>query len=104
MIAFNNNVRVWSSLEEAWESNVEENNFGNGYSRKKARLDTAPKVGEETQQVEDLPEDRFYVLGEIEDCPWKLNRRREDDNSDDEDGYGTSPRKRDRRDGKYRLW
>jgi hypothetical protein len=104
VIAFNNNVRVWSSLEEAWESNVEENNFGNGYSRKKARLDTAPKVGEETQQVEDLPEDRFYVLGEIEDCPWKLNRRREDDNSDDEDGYGTSPRKRDRRDGKYRLW
>ena len=39
----------------------------------RSRLDTAPKVCEETQQEEDLPEDRFCVLGEIEDCPWKVN-------------------------------
>ncbi len=102
MIAFNNNVGVWSSLEETWESYAEENNFGNGYSKKKTRLDTAPKVGEETQQVEYLSDDRFGVLGEIEDCTWKVNRRRKDDDSDDEDGCGTSP---DRRamDGSHRL-
>ena len=87
MIAFNNNVGVWSSLEEAWEAYAEENNFGNGYSKKKTRLDTAPKVGEETQQVEYLPDDRFGVLGEIED-----------DDSDDEDGYGKRAM-----DGNHRL-
>jgi hypothetical protein len=102
VIAFNNNVRVWSSLEEAWESYADETNFGNGYSRKKMRLDTAPKDGEETQQVEDMPEDRFCIMGEIEDCPWKVNRRREDDDSDDEDGYGISPDER-ARDGNHRL-
>ena len=42
------------------------------------------------------------MLGEIEDCPWKVNRRREDDDSDDEDGYSTSPRKR-ARDGNHCL-
>ena len=51
-------------------------------------MDTAHKVGDETQQVEYLPDDQFGVLGEIEDCPWKVKRRREDDDSDDEDGYG----------------
>ena len=66
------------------------------------RLDTAPKDGEETQQVEDMPEDRFCIMGEIEDCPWKVNRRREDDDSDDEDGYGISPDER-ARDGNHRL-
>ena len=30
VIAFNNNVGVWSSLEEAWEAYAEENNFGKG--------------------------------------------------------------------------
>ncbi len=69
-----------------------------------SRLDTAAKVlGKDTQQVEDLPEDRFCGLGEIEDCPWKVNRQREDDDSDDEDGYGTSPRKRARDGGNHRL-
>jgi hypothetical protein len=102
VIAFNNNVRVWSSLEEAWESYAEETNFGNGYSRKKMRQDTAPKDGEETQQVEDMPEDRFCIMGEIEDCPWKVNRRRDDDDSDDEDGYGISPDER-ARDGNHRI-
>ena len=68
-----------------------------------SRLDTAAKfLGKETQHVEDLPEDRICVLGEIEDCPWEVNRQREDDDSDDEDGYGTSPRKR-ARDGNHRL-
>ena len=42
------------------------------------------------------------MLGEIEDCPWKMNRKRKDDDSDDEDGYGTSPRKR-ARDGNLHL-
>ena len=52
-----------------------------------SRLDTAAKfLGKETQHVEDLPEDRICVLGEIEDCPWEVNRQREDDDSDDEDG------------------
>ena len=49
-----------------------------------------------------MPEDRFCIMGEIEDCPWKVNRRREDDDSDDEDGYGISPDKR-ARDGNHRL-
>jgi hypothetical protein len=69
---------------------------------KKTRLDTALKVGEETQQVEYLPEDRFCVLSEIEDCPWRVNRQREDDNSDDENRYGTSPGER-AMDGNHRL-
>ena len=98
VIAFNNNVGVWSSLEETWESYAEENDFGNGYSKKKTRLDTAPKDGDKTQQVEDMPEDRFCVMGEIEDCPWKVKRRREDDNSDDEYGYGKRAM-----DGNHRL-
>ena len=101
VIAYNNKVGVWSGLEEAWELYALENNFGNVYSRKKTRLDTPAEFGEETQQVEDLPEDWFCVLGEIEDCPWKANRRREEDESDDENGYG-SPRKR-ARDGNHRL-
>ena len=66
-----------------------------------SRLDTEAKFGEETQQVKDLPEDWFCVLGEIEDCPWKVNRQREDDDSDDEDGYGTCPRKRARDGNQY---
>ncbi len=45
--------------------------------------------------MEDLPEDRFGVLGEIEDCPWKAKRGEDDDESDDENEYG-SPRKRAR--------
>ena len=103
MIAFKNDVCVWSSLEEEWALYAEENNFGNGYSRKKMRLDTAPIDGYETQQVEDMPNDRFCVMGEIEDCPWKVNRRREvDDDSDDDDGYGSSPNER-AMDGNKRL-
>ena len=52
--------------------------------------------------MEDLPDDWFCVLGEIEDCPWKVNKRREDDDSNDEDGYSTSRRKR-ARDGNHHL-
>ena len=102
VIAHSNNCGVWSSLEEAWESYAQENNVGNGYSRKKTRLDTPAEFGEETGQEEDLPDDRFCVLGEIEDCPWKVNRRREDDDSNDEDGYSTNQRKR-ARDGNNHL-
>ncbi len=51
--------------------------------------------------MEDLPEDWFGVLGEIEDCPWKAKRGEDDDESDDENGYG-SPGKR-ARDGNHRL-
>ena len=65
MIAYTNNVGMWSSLEEAWESYALESTFGNGCSRKKSRLDTPTEFGEETQQVEDLQEVRFCVLGEI---------------------------------------
>ena len=102
VIAFKNNVRVWSSLEEEWALYAEENNFGNGYSRKKMRLDTATIDGCKTQQVEDMPNDRFCLMGEIEDCPWKVNRGREDDDIDDDDGYGSSPNERTR-DGNQRL-
>ena len=42
------------------------------------------------------------MLGGIEDCPWKVNRRREDDDSDDEDGYCISPDER-ARDGNHNL-
>ena len=38
--------------------------------------------------MEYLPDDRFGVLGEIEDCSWEVTRQREDDDSGDEDGYG----------------
>ena len=44
VIAFKNDVCVWSSLEEEWALYAEENNFGNGYSRKKMRLDTYLKM------------------------------------------------------------
>jgi hypothetical protein len=104
VIAFKNDVCVWSNLEEEWASYAEDNNFGNGYRRKKMRLDTAPIDGYETQQVEDMPNDRFCMMGEIEDCPWKVNGRREvdDDSDDDDDGYGSSPNER-AMDGNQRL-
>ena len=89
MIAYTNQVGVWSNLEEAWDFYMLENNFGNVYSRKKTRLDTPAEYDEETQQVEDLPEDRFGVLGEIEDCPRKAKRGKDDDESDDENRYGS---------------
>ncbi len=101
VIAYNNQVGVWSNLEEAWDFYAQENNLGNVYSRKKTRLDTPAEYDEETQQVKDLPEDQFGVLGEIEYCPWKAKRGEDDDESDDENRYG-SPRKR-ARDGNHRL-
>ncbi len=97
-IAYNNKLRVWSNLEEAWAVYADENDFENVYSQKKTRLDTPDY--EETQG-EDLPVDCFCVRDEIDDCPWKAIRGEDDDESDDENGCGR-PWKR-ARDGSQHL-
>ena len=92
-IAHDNTAGVWENLEEAWELYAEENNFGRVYSRKKTGMDTSAEYDGETPEVEYLPGNRFCMMGEIEDCPWKAIKGDDDEGSDDENGYG-SPRKR----------
>ena len=75
-IAFTNNHGIWSNLEEAWAKYAEENDFGNIYSRKKMRLDISSNTPDyEEAQEEELSANLFCVRDEINDCPWKENKR-----------------------------
>jgi hypothetical protein len=104
-IAFKNNQKVWSCLEEAWAKYAEENDFGNIYSQKRTIQDISSNTPDyEEAQEEELPVDCFCVRDEIEDCPWKAKRGKDKDNdngTDDEDGC-SRPWKR-ARDGSQHL-
>jgi hypothetical protein len=83
-IAFTNNHGMWSNLEEAWAKYAEENDFGNIYSRKKTRLGISSNTPDyEEAQEEELPADHFCVQDEINDCPWKENKRGKHEDDDD---------------------
>jgi hypothetical protein len=105
-IAFTNNHGIWSNLEEAWAKYTEENDVGNIYSKKKTRLNISSDTPDyEEAQEEELPADCFCVWDEINNCPWKENKRGEDeDNGDGCDGeYGCSGLWKRARDGSHHL-
>jgi hypothetical protein len=85
---------------------MQRNNFGNIYSQKKTRLDISSNTPDhEEAQEEELPADCFCVWDEINDYPWKENKRGEHENNDDgsDDEYGCSRPWKRARDGSHCL-
>jgi hypothetical protein len=105
-IAFTNNHGLWLNLEETWDKYAEVNDFGNIYSQKITRIDISSNASDYGEaQEEELPADCFCVQDEINDCPWKENKKGEHEDNDNgsDDEYGCSRPWKRAMDGSHHL-